>query len=310
MKEISIVIPTYKRSSSVRDLLKSVDEQVYDFNKLEMIVVSNFEDAELENSINSMDLQNIEVQLLIASKQGANASRNLGIKKSTAEIIYLLDDDCRLNKNNFLNELVSLHKKHKNAGVIGGGYEVSLCASVEERAYNLISKEWQYIHKLGSLTSTRLVGGNVSYKRSVFENHNEFFDESIYYGGSESEFHKRLFKKNIEMMYFPNLTVLHESRVDENDIINKARKQAITHSQFDIDGGGYIEQKKTYQDNLSVWALKASKNNKEYRRIIELMSLYNWVYHSVLKKPKISLLKLRWDRVVFMNKRRSEAGRL
>ena len=196
-----------------------------------------------------------------------------------------------------------LHETYEEAGAIGGTYDVSHEASDEEIAYNLIAREWQSVYRLGNNESTRLVGGNLSYKKSILLQARERFHEGIFYGGSESEFNQRLKNKGIHLQYFPGLKVLHESKLNITDLIAKSQKQALTHTRFDIDGGGSRDQQKSYQTSHHLWALHASKELKQYQRILLLMDLYDWVYQYVSQFPQISSWKLRWKANRWLNQR-------
>src|SRR5690606_35817288 len=122
-----------------------------------------------------------------------------------------------LHQSNYLQQIIDLHEHYKEIGAIGGSYTVNEDASEEEIAYNCISLEWQYLSKMGNNASTRLVGGNLSYKKNLLSESDERFDENILYGGSEAEFNQRLMKKGVKQIYIEDLKVLHESHVTTDD---------------------------------------------------------------------------------------------
>ncbi|WP_415347371.1 glycosyltransferase family 2 protein, partial [Clostridium perfringens] len=92
---VSVVIPTYKRNSSVvLNAVNSVKKQTY--KNIEIIVVDDNgdENCELSQQIreNLCSLINV-VYISHDSNKGACAARNTGIENANGEVIAFLDDD-------------------------------------------------------------------------------------------------------------------------------------------------------------------------------------------------------------------------
>lgn len=228
---LSIVIPTHRRAALVQRLLQSIERQTQVEN-LEVLVVSNFKDPQLEKSLIPFQ-STLAPKLLVASRPGANASRNLGMDQAQGSILLFLDDDCSLHKTNYLRRLLQAHRDFPNTQVIGGSYESEARATLEQRAYNLISTTWCESHQFIQEESWALLGGNVSYKCCVRDSSLRF-NEDILYGGSETEFHARLYAQGMRMKYLPHLGLLHRPQVTSRKIFEKALKQAHTATHFQI----------------------------------------------------------------------------
>ena len=102
INKISIIIPTYHRQESLLRLLDSISRQNFNLEDLEVIVVSNLQDAELNESLKLRETDLFTCRYFEVGKVGVNLARNLGVGKSTGEIILFLDDDCELQDKLFL----------------------------------------------------------------------------------------------------------------------------------------------------------------------------------------------------------------
>ncbi|WP_346238515.1 glycosyltransferase family A protein [Niabella insulamsoli] len=91
---ISVIIPLYNAAKTIVQSLKSVLNQHY--SKIEIIIVN---DGSTDNSKEIVEdfilRENLQEKILLIDKinGGVSSARNLGIKRSTGELIALLDSD-------------------------------------------------------------------------------------------------------------------------------------------------------------------------------------------------------------------------
>lgn len=109
---VSIVIPTYKRKEKLNRLLDSILKSSYP--KIEIIVVvddnDNYDDMiKTYPNINFIFNKN---SMFLAE------SRNIGIKRSNGEYIFLIDDDNVVDKE-CISTLVDFMEAHRDAGITG-----------------------------------------------------------------------------------------------------------------------------------------------------------------------------------------------
>ncbi|MEM2562117.1 MAG: glycosyltransferase family 2 protein [Candidatus Bathyarchaeia archaeon] len=112
---ISVIIPTHNRKEEVIRLVRSLFKSSYS-NKLEIIVV---DDA--SNDGTSDSLKNLFPNIVIMrNKQEKlpSESRNIGIKLSHGEYIFLIDDDNIVDPNAIM-ELVYFLEKNPEVGIAG-----------------------------------------------------------------------------------------------------------------------------------------------------------------------------------------------
>ncbi|WMJ89805.1 glycosyltransferase family 2 protein [Anaerocolumna sp. MB42-C2] len=115
---ITVVIPTYKRCSSLKNTIESVINQV-NYDDFIIIVVDNQykRDSDTENMIKNLNYERI---LYYQNKDniGQIANWNRGIEIAQSEWVILLHDDDML-KSNYFEEVVSIIKNNPDIQALG-----------------------------------------------------------------------------------------------------------------------------------------------------------------------------------------------
>ena len=234
---------------------------------------------------------NFHLKVLSSGSQGVNKARNLGLKSAQGKISFLMDDDCEVIDPAGFQKILSRHRKFPQALAIGGVYKTDDKAPPIDVAYNLLARAWQAHSRYGNHESSRLVGGNVSYKTKELLACGELFDESILFGGTESEFHYRLNRKGFQTLFFESLVVQHRTRLSLRELIHRAYCQAQTSRQYHIDSGYSEIDLKTHQEKRELWAFQRSKNWEAFYDILCFIKIYDLAYNTTSlfhgKKEKI-----------------------
>jgi len=111
---VSVVIPTHNRREKLKRLLNSVLKSSY--RNIEIIVI---DDASTDGTYEEVKERYPSVKIFRNKKERLLAgSRNIGILKSTGDLIFLIDDDNVITKET-LNELVRMMNKDATVGVAG-----------------------------------------------------------------------------------------------------------------------------------------------------------------------------------------------
>lgn len=188
VSEVSIIIPTYNRASSLKRTLISIINQTY--TDYEVIIVSN---GSTDNTKDIVDqFQDERLKYIFQKGSGSPASpRNTGIKSSKGDYIAFCDDD-DLWLPEKLEKQIAFLKKNANYGI----------CYTRMRRFN---EELEWINPddetIESTNSQRLLYRNtvplssIIIRKSVFKN-GEYFDEDKKIFGSEDyELLLRLSKK-------------------------------------------------------------------------------------------------------------------
>ncbi|MCB0366122.1 MAG: glycosyltransferase family 2 protein [Bdellovibrionales bacterium] len=224
--KISVVIPTHGRRESLFRLLRSIELQTIKKSDLEVLVVFNLADAKLKTEIHERFRKGLNCTVLVSGKLGVNYARHMGGNHALGKVLVYLDDDCRLSDPHYLETVIQLHKQHPVAAAIGGPYSLPAGAGPIEKVYHQISLSWLENSVFDAPWTRNLVGGNVSYKRFVFDRGLNF-NSKIRFGGAETDFHMRLQKHGLRLLYSPALQVEHWLEMTRFQFIRKAFLQGL-----------------------------------------------------------------------------------
>jgi glycosyltransferase involved in cell wall biosynthesis len=118
MFKVSVVIPTYNRISRLKKVLKAFEDQIFDKNAFEVIVVSDGSTDGTHETISELKTT-YHLNLLIQINQGPAAARNLGLAKALGEYILFVDDDVMPTPELIVEHMRVHDEQGKNIVVLG-----------------------------------------------------------------------------------------------------------------------------------------------------------------------------------------------
>lgn len=244
---ISVVIPTHARPQALARLLASLADQNIASDLFEVLVVANLEHDDSRQVVEKFRHRISQIGWSFVGAKGVNRARNQGLKKVKTPIALLLDDDCYLPHRDFLNHVLEAHRRNPSVVAIGGNYIVPSEASNLERAYNFISTRWLNRVASDGGHTVNLVGGNVSYKVEKIRQLQIEFDNSIIFGGSETDFHMRLIQAGEALSYLPDLNVEHRAELSGISLLKKAFLQGVGFQRRRAKGLWVATSQKTFE---------------------------------------------------------------
>ena len=108
-KQISIIIPTYKRPERLNLTLKSLCQQSYSKEDFEVIVINDGCDHKTKEVVDAYTT-NINIQMILGKGKGPATAKNQALPLAKGDILLFLDDDV-LCHSDFL---------HRHAGYYNG----------------------------------------------------------------------------------------------------------------------------------------------------------------------------------------------
>ena len=91
---VSVIIPTYSRSLSLKSTLESLLKLDYPSDRLEIIVVDNCSTDGTKSVVEACQAQSrFRVRYVYEGRQGAHLARNTGAKLAAGDVLYFTDDD-------------------------------------------------------------------------------------------------------------------------------------------------------------------------------------------------------------------------
>ncbi len=167
--KVSVVIPTYKRSDTVIDLIN-------DLGEVDEVIVVVDEDEETKEAVERFDVKLIFNE----ERKGVCAARKTGLKEASGDVIIYLDDDVELTEG-WLEEMLKPYEDEDVGGVCG--------SEVKPGDPGLIRKLWFFIRgnrtgrvgSYGEILSNfsaskgdkeevdHMIGCNMSFRREALE---------------------------------------------------------------------------------------------------------------------------------------------
>lgn len=110
---ISIVIPTYKPQDYIFDCFESIDNQCFEKEYYEVIIVLNGDYEPYYSFIEEKLLQcEFNFRLFYTAVEGVSNARNIGIEQSKGKYLAFIDDDDMISEN-YLRKLYQIANNNK-----------------------------------------------------------------------------------------------------------------------------------------------------------------------------------------------------
>ena len=196
MMRASIIISTYtlKRLSDLKDAVEALSPQVSDDVEVFLIV----EDDQVLIDGLTKAFKDTGIKILISKKRGLTHARNLGIERSSGEIVIFLDDDAVPDKN-WLKELLKPYDDPRVLAV-GGGVIPDWAGSRPKwlpGELDWIIGSFYEGHSKKPAFVRNVIGANMSFRHEVFNEIGMFSTDIGAVGkrriaGDDSEFCMRL----------------------------------------------------------------------------------------------------------------------
>jgi len=174
----SIIIPTYNRLEYLKKCIKSLLK--LDYENYEIIII---DDASTDGTWKYLNaLENNKIKIFRNNENlGPSITRNNGVKIAKYDIIVFTDDDCLVDRmwlknlvNRFFRNTKGAREKQEISFVFGQTYYIrkGYKGYFPERLVNIIG--WPG-------------GGNIAFRKDIFEKIGGFDDFYYYYNNEDSE---------------------------------------------------------------------------------------------------------------------------
>lgn len=220
MVRLSLVIPTYNRSSQLLTTLESVAAQRVDSSLWECIVVDNNSQDDTHLTVETFIAQHPEVNMRyhFEPKQGLSHARNSGIALSKGDIIAFIDDDESVVRD-FVLRYINLFDRYPEAMAAGGRIVPQYMSGRPRWMSQYVARPIANPLYLGDYIkpfprSKCPGGGNMALRRVVFEQIGLFDTElgrkgTTLIGGEECDLVERMRRRNLPIYYVPRAMIYH-----------------------------------------------------------------------------------------------------
>lgn len=204
---LSVVMPTYDEPERLEAALKSLSQQDYPHEAIQIIVVDDAS-PHLDSERSHAAVAPLQLRLLRNEQnQGRARTRNTALRVASGEIVIFLDSDMIVGSN-FLRAHVQRHQNHEEAVFVGNVRFASEIPNTSLTRYI----EGRGVHRVDEdkpIPFNCFVTGNSSVRRSSLLRVG-FFDEDLTaYGGEDLELGYRLHLAGIPLYYAPEALSYH-----------------------------------------------------------------------------------------------------
>lgn len=167
---ISVIIPSYNYDSFVGDAIKSIQAQTY--KNWECIVVDDGSADNTKSIVGEFCKNDPRITYFYQENSGLSASRNNGIKKSSGELIALLDADDTFMPDK-LEQQIRILEEHKADLIFSNAKAIKLDRESNFNQYGEI--KWK--SPLDYIGRNPIIPSSVLMTRKLFDSVGEFSEE-------------------------------------------------------------------------------------------------------------------------------------
>jgi GT2 family glycosyltransferase len=209
MEEITVIIPTHNRIELLKRVLIALNEQTYDMNCVEIIVIDDYSLINPKKEIFKLKVKYKLKFFRMKKNVGQGMVRNKALEFTKNKYVLFLGDDM-IPKRNLIEEHMKLHRKYKGIAVLG---RVFWADEVRNEFMNYIEGIQFHYKNIRDKKNARLhfYTSNISLERSWFNNqkYNPLFKN---YGLEDIELGYRLENLGLKIFYNPAAIVYHVHR--------------------------------------------------------------------------------------------------
>lgn len=217
---LSIIICTYNRDKFLYDALQHVAKNEFPVKDYEIILVNNnsTDNTEAECQRFAENFPLINFRYFVETQQGLSYARNRGIRECVGDILVFLDDDSFVGSD-YLGNLHELMNRYPDAMAFGG--KITPLFETGEVPKWLCKWTYSWVSSIDKGNdvvpfegNSYPIGANMGFRKSCLEQCGLFNTElgrskKNLMGGEEKDLFNRLKKKNMTILYFPDIHVEH-----------------------------------------------------------------------------------------------------
>lgn len=222
----SIVVISYRRDDALRDTLDRIHSLIAEREDVEIVFVDNNPDETDRGFFVAHFTHGVYRKPGV--NRGVAGGRNEGIEHASGDILVFLDDDALIYPDDFLVRIERLYAENPKVGILAVKSINFFNGELELRAFPHTDKSRDPDLPFKTF---RYIGVCHAIRREVFDRVGIYIDE-FFYGAEEFDLSYRAIKAGYEILYAPEIHVLHKrnpagrmapARAVEQTTLNKMR---------------------------------------------------------------------------------------
>jgi len=219
--KLTIIIPTYNRADILIRTLKAIDEQDYNLNEVEVLVVDDHSDNNPEYLISNLKTKYCLRFFRMEKNVGAGMVRNRAIDLAQGKYLLFIGDDTIPDKS-LIKEHIKLHDRNQNIAVLG---YVRWAEEIRDEFMDYIAKIQFHYQNIKDKNDVKFhfYTSNISLEKKWFQTE-KFNSKFKGYGLEDIEIGYRLENKGLRVIYNPNAMVSHIHHYNFNQFCERMEK--------------------------------------------------------------------------------------
>jgi len=209
---ISVVIPTRNRKDMLKECVFSVFEQIPAGIDCEIIIVDDESVDGTSEIVSSMRSSFSNIKYIRQQRhKGCASARNLGIRRSSFELIAFVDDDCVVEEKWMLNMLKAFQDYPEELAFQGGTINIKSPNWLQRAYKRLVDIYGQKLIRHDCNVDrvyTDVLGNNFFTRKELFRKYG-LFDPFYDFAAEDMDFWSRLKEKGQNILYIPQVTARH-----------------------------------------------------------------------------------------------------
>jgi GT2 family glycosyltransferase len=204
--KLTILVPTHDRPKRLRSCLEGIARLDYDHDLFEVVVVDDGSAASLETVV--ADFRNrLAIRLLVQTRRGPGAARNLGSQAGRGRFLAFIDDDC-VPEPKWLSALSRELEKRPDR-LLGGTVINALPQNVYSTATQLIAQYVTDYYGKHAGNEPFFTTNNLAVSAERFRELGGFNTSIASFTAEDKEFCDRWRSRGYEMAMVPDAIVYH-----------------------------------------------------------------------------------------------------
>jgi len=211
---LSVIVSTVGRPERLLNLARSLEESGRHFKKpWELVVIDNHPEPNEATSTAIAQISSfsgLTLVPLIERRRGKSRAVNMAVKETRGEFLAITDDDCVVSPD-WLSAIYREFATDSELAVVGGRVEL-----FDKRDYpvTIRTRRDRVVLRQGDDTLNLIIGANMAFRRTVFEQLNGFdtaIGSGAYIGsGNDVDILYRAYRAGKKIVYTPHVSVYHD----------------------------------------------------------------------------------------------------
>lgn len=205
--KFSVVIPTYRRHSSLQECIKALCSQLRNKEDFEIVVINDGGEGEpLGNSYSQINIRYLSIE-----HKGAAAARNFALRNAKGEIILFLDDDSIVAEG-WADATVKNWQEFADVDGIGG---YVLCDKIDT-IYVKVNADifnWYFEQANHGEYCNFISTCNAGYKKEILERVNGFDEQFKAAYGEDRDLNIKIIKQGGKLRLARDILVYHDKNL-------------------------------------------------------------------------------------------------